>query len=149
MPKASGKAGNEIVIIQFKVSSEGEVGDLRSLQGQKSASLSMLMTSLAKWKFAPASNGTAPIPATGKVLLIKGEDQFRYEVSSSYSGTVSTGNKPTDRGPTSSASSNSGPVIVVVPVKTRLEPDEANSNWWNTSHPSTPVTPNRPEYKEP
>ena len=66
MPKASGKAGNEIVIIQFKVSSEGEVGDLRSLQGQESASLSMLMTNLAKWKFAPASNGTAPIPATGR-----------------------------------------------------------------------------------
>jgi hypothetical protein len=54
-----------------KVGSDGEVGDIRPLRGEESASVPMLMSSLAKWKFAPALNGTAPMPATGKVLLIK------------------------------------------------------------------------------
>ena len=127
MPKAAGKIGNEAVVIQFKVDSHGEVGDIRPLQGEKSVSLPVLLSSLAKWKFAPALSGSAPIPASGKVLLIKGEDQFRYEVSLSFrdSGSILAGHNTTDRSATSPVPENSKPAIVVVPVKLRLEPEEA------------------------
>jgi TonB family protein len=127
MPKAVRQAGNEIVLLQFTVGPSGEVGDIHALQGSESTSLPVLTSSLLKWRFAPASNGAVSLPAVGKVLLIKGEDQFRYQVSSAFrdSGAVRLPARESDQVSPSPANADPGPITVVVPVKLRLEPDEA------------------------
>lgn len=123
MPKSEGKSGNEVVLLQFSVSPTGEVGEIRALEGKDSTSLSLLTKSLSTWNFVPASSGTGPLAATGKVLFIKGEDYFRYQVSEAFrdSGSVHPAEpKRDDLGKT--------PVSIVtikVPIRIDLEPSEA------------------------
>jgi len=100
MPKAVRETGDECVLLQFTVDGRGQVRDIQTLPGEGSTSLPKLISSLATWKFEPASNGTESLPVTGKVLLIKGEDQFRYNVSSAFRDTGTVG--PADRKPWSS-----------------------------------------------
>ena len=84
MTKAVRQRGNETVILEFTVDPNGGVMDVHPLEGEKSPSLEILKTSISTWKFEPASNGADQVPATARVLLIKGEDQFRHEVSSDF-----------------------------------------------------------------
>jgi len=82
MPKSASQAGDEIVVLQFTLNSVGETGDIRALQGLDSPSLRMLIKSLSAWTFEPSPGIVAPV--VGKVLLIKGEDQFRYTVAEAF-----------------------------------------------------------------
>ena len=84
VPTSQCEPGDEIVLFEFAVSSTGEVSDIQAVEGKGSKSLSQLMKSLSAWKFTPASNGTRAAPARGKVLFIKGEDYFRYQVSKAF-----------------------------------------------------------------
>jgi TonB family protein len=122
MPKAVRHAGAETVVLQFTVDPRGGVTNVRAVQGENSASLPVLIASISKWKFTSASDGGTAVPATGKVLLIKGEDQFRYEVASAFRDTGTPERKATVR----STNTSSPPIVTVVPVKIRLEPDEAS-----------------------
>jgi TonB family protein len=134
MPKAVRQSGDETVVLQFTVNSAGEVAGVRALQGENSASLPVLIASISKWKFEPGSDGNTSVPATGRVLLIKGEDQFRYEVASAFRD---TGNpQPKVRVPSTKASSSSS--IIVVPVKIRLEPEEASKQLVHRVEPTYP-----------
>jgi TonB family protein len=125
MPRAVREAGDETVVLQFTLNSAGETGDIRPLQGSESTSLRVLTNSLSTWKFEPSSDIATPV--VGRVLLIKGEDQFRYKVSEAFrdprtarpseplAGAVPL---PSQAGPASSQ-------IITVPVRLRLESDEA------------------------
>jgi len=123
MPRPVHEAANETVLLQFAVGTDGNVSSVQALQSEKgedSASLPILVKAVSEWMFTPASNGTEPVPAHGKVLLIKGGDQFRYEVSTAFiaSGKVQT--------PAAKPTANPGRIQVIeVPVEVRLEPDEA------------------------
>jgi TonB family protein len=127
MPSTSRDAANETVLLQFTVSPDGEVGEIRALEGEGSTSLPMLMSSISKWRFSPAATAAGPIPVTGKILLIKGASQFRYEASSAFRDSGAT--RPPEHRPasdTASASNAARPVTVVtVPVRISLDPDEA------------------------
>ncbi len=68
VPTAEREPGDEIVLFEFLVSSTGEVSNIQALEGKESKSLSQLTKSLSSWKFSPASSGTVPAAATGKVL---------------------------------------------------------------------------------
>jgi hypothetical protein len=81
VPTGQCQAGDEIVLLQFTVSPTGEVTDIKPIDGRDSASFSALAKSLSGWKFTPTSNATGPVPVPAKVLFIKGEDYFRYQVS--------------------------------------------------------------------
>jgi TonB family protein len=127
MPKAVRETGDETVVLQFRVGRDGKVGEISPLQGRNSASLPALVDSLSKWEFQPASKGSESLPVTGKVLLIKGEDQFRYNVSSAFrdTGTLpSKEQKPSDLGSLDTSTANSEQIVTVIP-KLSLERDEA------------------------
>lgn len=134
MPKAVRQSGDEIVVLQFVVNSAGDVTDVHALQGENSTSLSVLIASVSSWKFAPASDGNTPLPATGKVLLVKGEDQFRYQVASAFRDT----GKPDPKPMFASTNPSSPPTVIVVPVKIRLEADEANEQLVHRVEPTYP-----------
>jgi TonB family protein len=134
MPKAVRQSGDETVVLQFTVDPRGEVMDIHAVQGESSASVPVLIASISKWKFEPASDGNTSVPATGKLLLIKGEDQFRYEVASAFRDSGSPETKP--RVPSTKASSP--PTVTVVPVKIRLEPDEASKQLVHSVQPTYP-----------
>lgn len=126
MPKAIRETGDEAVLLRFTVSREGEVSDIRPLDGEKSKAVTALIGSLSTWRFTPASNGSGPLPASGKVLFIKGEDQYRYQVSTAFRDSGSL--RPQEQTPASSslASGTTGPSrIITVYPKLRMEPDEA------------------------
>ncbi len=124
MPKPVRKDGNETVMLQFNVDSSGETRDIRPLQGNESTSLQALVHSLSTWKFEPSSDGAT---VAGKVLFIKGEDQFRYKVSDAFRNpgdarpVEGAASVPPAAGGASSASGQ----IIIVPVKLRLESKEA------------------------
>ena len=90
MPSGEREAGDETVLFEFTIEPTGEVTGIQPIEGKESKSLSLLTKSLSSWKFTPGSNGTSAIPVTGKVLFIKGEDYFRYQVSKAFrdSGSV-------------------------------------------------------------
>lgn len=123
IPTADREPGDEFVLFQFTVRSTGDVGDIGPLEGKDSKSLSLLTKSLSTWKFAPASNGTGPLAATAKVLFIKGEDYFRYQVSKAFrdSGSVHLAEtKPAD------LPNSPRPIVPMkVAVRVYLDPGEA------------------------
>lgn len=121
MPKAGRLSGDETVVLQFTVDTRGEVVDVRAVHGENVASVPVLIASISKWRFVPASDGNTSLPMTCKVLLIKGEDQFRYEAASAFRD---TGN-PEPKARVPSMNTSSTPTVTVVPVKIRLEPEEA------------------------
>jgi len=84
MPNRVKEEGNETVVFRFTINETGEVGNIEPLQGKHSRSLAALTNSVSTWKFEPAFNGTERVEAAARVLLIKGEDQFRFDVSSSF-----------------------------------------------------------------
>jgi TonB family protein len=123
MPSGQRLAGDEIVLLQFTVGPGGEVSDIQPIEGKDSTSLSALTKSLSSWKFTPASNTTGPAAVTGKVLFIKGEDYFRYQVSNAFRDSGSP-HRPEPNPPDAPA----GPktfITIKVPVRTDLEPEEA------------------------
>jgi protein TonB len=134
MPKAVRRSGDETVVLQFTVDARGEVTDVHAVQGENSASLAVLIGSISKWRFTPASDGGTTVPVTGKVLLIKGEDQFRYEVASAFRDTGTPERKATVR----STNTSSPPTVTIVPVKIRLEPDEASKQLLHRVAPTYP-----------
>lgn len=123
MPTAQRQPGDETVLLQFTVSPTGEVVDIQPVEGKDSTSLSLLTKSLSSWKFIPASDGNGPAAVIGKVLFIKGEDYFRYQVAKSFreSGSVC----PPAAEPVHSSTGPTTIVKIKVPVTTDLEPDEA------------------------
>lgn len=123
MPTAEREPGDETVLFEFSVGSAGEVSNIQALEGKESKSLSQLMKSLSSWKFSPASSGTGPAGATGKVLFIKGEDYFRYQVSKAFrdSGSV----HPVEAKPVDSPNAPRTIVTIKVPIKIDLDPGEA------------------------
>lgn len=134
MPKAVRQSGDETVVLQFIVNSAGDVTDVHALQGENSTSLPVLIASVSNWKFAPTSDGNTSVSATGKVLLVKGEDQFRYEVASAFRDT----GKPEPKAMVASTNTSSPPTAIVVPVKIRLEADEANKQLVHRVEPRYP-----------
>jgi TonB family protein len=121
MPKPVRQSGDETVVLQFAIDPGGNVRDVDATQGENSASLPVLIANISKWRFSPALDGNTPVAATGRVLLIKGEDQFRYEVASAFRDTGRP--EPKVRVPPTNATSP--PTVMVVPVKIRLESEEA------------------------
>jgi TonB family protein len=102
------------------VDHEGKVSGVRPLDGEKSASLPALIRSVEGWRFSPV--GETAKPAIGSVLLIKGEDQFRYETSIAFRDSGSA------RLPPAAVSPGALPTpgrIVTVQVKLSIDPDEA------------------------
>ena len=85
--------------------------------------MSSLTSSLSSWKFAAASNGTGPVAAKGKVLFIKGEDQFRYQISKTFRD--SGGVHPNESKPVSSPDPAKSIMTMKVPIRIDLEPSEA------------------------
>lgn len=122
MPKPVRPSGDETVVLQFTIDSVGNVSNVHATQGENSASLPVLIASISKWRFEPALHGDTPVAATGKVLLIKGDGQFRYEVESAFRDTGSP--EPKTRVPSTNTTSPS--TVVRVPVKISLEAKEAN-----------------------
>jgi TonB family protein len=124
MPKPVRNDGNETVVLQFNVDSSGETRDVHPLQGNESTSLPALVHSLSTWKFEPPSDGTT---VAGKVLFIKGEDQFRYKVSEAFRNPRDA--RPVEGAasapPTAGGASSAPSQIIIVPVKLRLESKEA------------------------
>jgi len=123
LPTAKCEPGDEIVLLEFTVSSTGEVVEIQPLEGEESKSLSSLTSSLSSWKFAAASNGTGPVAAKGKVLFIKGEDQFRYQISKTFRD--SGGVHPNESKPVSSPDPAKSIMTIKVPIRIDLEPSEA------------------------
>jgi TonB family protein len=123
MPTAKCEPGDEIVLLEFTVSSTGGVGEIQPLEGKESKSLSLLTNSLSSWKFAPASDGTGPIAAKGKALFIKGEDYFRYQVSKTFRD--SGGVHPAEPKPVNSPDPPKSIVTIKVPTRIDLESSDA------------------------
>jgi len=123
MPTTERERGDESVLFEFLVSSTGEVSNIQPLEGKDSKSLSQLSKSLSSWKFSPASSGTMPAAATGKVLFIKGEDYFRYQVSKAFrdSGSV----HPVEAKPVDLPNGPRTIVTIKVPIRIDLDPGEA------------------------
>ena len=84
IPGGQQEPGDEAVVLEFTVSEQGEVGEIQPFKGKESKSLQALMTSLATWKFAPATGAVGPMAAKGKALFIKGEDYFRVQASMAF-----------------------------------------------------------------
>jgi TonB family protein len=136
IPTAERDTGDEAVLLQFAVNPAGEVGEVQPLDGKDSKSLALLTKSLASWKFKPAANATEPITVTGKVLFIKGEDYFRYQVYKAFrdSGSV----HPPESKPVDSAAPKSI-VTIKVPVRITLESDEATKQLVDHVAPEYPA----------
>jgi TonB family protein len=134
MPKPVRQSGDEAVVLQFTVDPRGDVGDVHAVEGENSASLPVLIASISRWKFAPAIDGNTPVAASGKVLLIKGEDQFRYEVASAFRDS----GRPDPKARVPSTNTSSPPVVSVVPLKIRLEADEASKQLVHRVAPTYP-----------
>jgi TonB family protein len=125
MPKAVRQTGDETVVLQFTLSSAGEIGDIRPLQGSESTSLPVLINSLSTWKFEPSPDIVTPV--VGKLLFIKGEDQFRYKAAEAFrSPNISRPSEtPSGPGPSPSSVAPASNQTITVPVRLRLESDEA------------------------
>jgi TonB family protein len=121
MPRPVRNDGNETVVLRFSLNSSGETGDIRPLQGSESSSLQALIGSLSTWKFSLSPDVVTPV--VGKVLLIKGEDQFRYKSSETFRDprAARPPEPPAGAVPSSPVSNE----IITVPARLRLESDEA------------------------
>ena len=127
MPSPARDGGNEVVLLQFTVSTDGEAGAIQPLEGKDSQSLPTLIASISRWRFSPATSVAGPLPATGKILLIKGESQFRYEVSSAFrdSGTTRLPEQKPAGATVPSSNVTSSVTVVTIPLRVTLDPDEA------------------------
>jgi TonB family protein len=72
MPKPTGDASDESVVLEFTVGPNGTVSNIYVIHGAESAS-QLLTSSLATWTFRPAQKGNRTVAATGRVLFIKGQ----------------------------------------------------------------------------
>jgi TonB family protein len=137
MPTSECEPGDETVLLQFTVDPSGDVRDIQPLHGQASTSLPLLSKSIATWKFTPASNETGPIAATGKVLLIKGEDPFRYRAYTSFRDSGSP--QPPEPKPIESPATPGSIKTMTLHTKVNLEPDEAGKQLVHTVAPEYPA----------
>jgi len=104
-----------------------KVENIQPMEGQDD-DVSLLMKSLSTWKFSPALTQDGPIAVPGRVLFSKGQDYFRYKVSTAFrdSGSVTVPeqqNSPTH--PT--ALSPTTITTVRVPLRIPLDPDAAQN----------------------
>jgi TonB family protein len=123
MPSGEREAGDEAVLFEFTIEPTGEVTGIQPIEGRGSKSLSLLTKSLSSWKFTPGSNGTSAIPVTGKVVFIKGEDYFRYQVSKAFHNSGSV--HPTQEQAANPPSAAKSIVTIQVPIRIDLDPAEA------------------------
>lgn len=140
MPGAARDAGNETVVLQFAVSKAGDVGEIQAVEGNTSPSVAMLTSALSKWKFSPATDGNGPAAAMGKVLFIKGGDKFRYDVSSAFRD--SGGTRVAQQGAADPALVQPEPAtrtVVTVPLRVRLEPEDAKKQLVEEVPPEYPA----------
>jgi len=72
MPKTVREVGDEGVVLNFTVDSNGSVKNIQSIYGSQSAS-ELLARSLSNWKFQPAVKSGQSVEATGTVLFVKGQ----------------------------------------------------------------------------
>jgi TonB family protein len=72
MPKTVREVGDEGVVLNFTVDSNGSVKNIHSIYGSQSAS-ELLARSLTNWKFQPAVKSGQSVEATGTVLFAKGK----------------------------------------------------------------------------
>jgi TonB family protein len=123
MPTGERDAGDEVVAFEFTVSPSGDVSDIHPLEGKESKSILLLTKSLASWKFTPASNGTSATAARGKVVFIKGEDYYRYQVSKAFRSSGSI--HPAEDKPTNVPGAPKSIVTIKVPIRIDLDAAEA------------------------
>ena len=136
MPTGEREPGDEAVLLDFTVAASGEVADVQPSEGKESKSISLLTKSLSSWKFTPASNGTSALSARGKVLFIKGEDHYRYQVSKAFRTSGST--HPTEEKPAGVPSSPKSIVTIKVPIRIDLDPAEATKHLIDHVDPEYP-----------
>ena len=136
IPAVKREPGDEVVLFQFIISPTGDVVDIQPLEGKESKSLTLLTKSLSSWKFRPASNASGPVVVKGKVLFIKGEDQFRYQVSKAFldSGSV----RPVETVPVASPSASTSIMKLNVDVVVDLDPAEASKQLIHNAPPQYP-----------
>jgi TonB family protein len=72
MPKPGKDISDESVVLEFTVSSNGSVENIRAIHGSDSSS-ELLTPFLAKWKFEPAIKGNDTVEATARVRFVKGQ----------------------------------------------------------------------------
>jgi TonB family protein len=137
MPNTEREPGDETVLFEFSVSSTGEVSNIQALEGTESKSLSQLTKSFSSWKFSPASSATGPAAATGRVLLIKGEDYFRYRVSKAFRDCGSV--HPGETKPVDPPSAPRMIVTIKVPIRIDLDPVEASKQLIDRVPPEYPA----------
>jgi len=82
MPKADKEATDESVVLEFTVNQSGSVNNIHAIHGS-GASAELLSRSLATWRFQPATTGTGPVEATGRVRFFKGrgDDDSKLRLS--------------------------------------------------------------------
>lgn len=137
MPTGEREPGDEAVLFDFTVGPSGDVANVQPSDGKESKSISLLAKSLSGWKFTPASNGTSAIAARGKVLFIKGEDYYRYQVSKAFRSSGST--HPSEEKPASAPSAPKSIVTIKVPIRIDLDPAEANKQLIDHVAPEYPA----------
>lgn len=137
MPTGEREPGDETLLFEFTIGPTGEVTGIRPIEGRESKSLSLLTKSLSSWKFAPGSNGTTAIAVTGKVVFIKGEDYYRYQVSKAFrdSGSI----HPAEEKPANVPSAPKSIVTIKVPIRIDLDPTEATKQLIDHDAPEYPA----------
>lgn len=137
MPTGEREPGNETALFEFTVGPTGEVTGVQPIEGKASKSLSLLTKSLASWKFTPGSNGASAIAVTGKVVFIKGEDYYRYQVSKAFrdSGSV----HPAEVQQPGVQSGPKSIVTIKVPIRIDLDPAEATKQLIDHVPPEYPA----------
>jgi TonB family protein len=137
MPTGEREPGDEAVLFDFTVGASGELADVQPSEGKEAKSISLLTKSLSSWKFTPASNGNSAIAVRGKVLFIKGEDYYRYQVSKAFrtSGSI----HPAEDKPTNAPSAPKSIVTIKVPIRIDLDPAEATKQLIDHVAPEYPA----------
>jgi TonB family protein len=137
IPAVKREPGDEVVLFQFTISPTGDVVDIQPIEGKESKSLTLLTKSLSSWKFRPASNVSGPVVVEGKVLFIKGEDQFRYQVSKAFLDFGSV--RPVETERVASPSASTSIMKLNVDVVVDLDPTEASKQLIHNAPPQYPA----------
>jgi TonB family protein len=129
---------NQTVLLQFTVSPNGRVEGVNSVQGDDSDAVSLLTKSLSAWRFIPASGQAGPIAASGKVLFIKGQDYFRYKVSSEFKDSGSVASVERGPAPTPASSASASVITIRVPITVELGKEAAEKQLIHKVAPQYP-----------
>lgn len=77
LPPMDCEGGNEAVVFEFLVDRDGAPHQLETLQGADSEWLPMLRRSISSWVFEPSSQDGQAIDSRVRVVLVKGDTEFR------------------------------------------------------------------------